>query len=139
MDEEVFKDILAQETEASEQSREVAPDGKGVRRNRTSNRTVVFSVRLNTDEVESLQALADRDGLPSSTLVRSWIVERIRREEGKSTVPDFSYADLTLDGEGLTSGPTDDRSAFVRSIVREELRDLLEGIRQEGPNARASG
>jgi hypothetical protein len=40
-------------------------------------RSTVYSVRLTADEVAAVQAAADRAGLPASTLVRSWIVERL--------------------------------------------------------------
>lgn len=43
-------------------------------------RSTVYSVRLTSDEVAAVQAAADRAGLPASTLVRSWIVERARDE-----------------------------------------------------------
>lgn len=41
-------------------------------------RSTVYSVRLNPEEVAGLQDLADQAGLPASTLVRSWIIDRIR-------------------------------------------------------------
>jgi hypothetical protein len=41
------------------------------------NRSSVYSVRLTVDEVAAVQAVADQAGLPASTLVRSWIVERL--------------------------------------------------------------
>lgn len=41
------------------------------------NRSTVYSVRLTVDEVAAVQAVADQAGLPASTLVRSWIVERL--------------------------------------------------------------
>lgn len=41
-------------------------------------RSTVYSVRLNPDEVAALQEYADEEGLPASTLVRSWIIERLR-------------------------------------------------------------
>lgn len=41
-------------------------------------KSTVYSVRLTADEVAAVQAAADQAGLPASTLVRSWIVERLR-------------------------------------------------------------
>lgn len=41
-------------------------------------RSRVYSVRLNPDEVTALQEHAENAGLPASTLVRSWIIERLR-------------------------------------------------------------
>lgn len=43
-------------------------------------RSTVYSVRLTLDEVAAVQAAAERAGLPASTLVRSWIVERVNDE-----------------------------------------------------------
>jgi hypothetical protein len=37
----------------------------------------VYSVRLTPDEAAALEAAAEQAGLPASTLVRSWIVERV--------------------------------------------------------------
>lgn len=51
-------------------------DVEGTRPNHA--RSTVYSVRLTADEVSAVQAAADRAGLPSSTLVRSWIVQRLR-------------------------------------------------------------
>ena len=46
-------------------------------------RSTVYSIRLNPEEVAEVQALAEAVGLPASTLVRSWIIERIRAEHGE--------------------------------------------------------
>ena len=60
-------------------------------------RSVVYSVRLMPDEVAAVQAAADRAGLPSSTLVRSWIVER------------------------LNSGTASSAEANLRALIHEEV------------------
>jgi hypothetical protein len=54
------------------------PAGIGQRPNHS--RSTVYSVRLTPDEVAAVQAAAERAGLPASTLVRSWIVERATAE-----------------------------------------------------------
>lgn len=46
-------------------------------------RSTVYSVRLNPDELAAVQDLAEAAGLPASTLVRSWIIDRIRAERGE--------------------------------------------------------
>jgi hypothetical protein len=61
-------------------------------------RSTVYSVRLTPDEVAAVQAAADRAGLPASTLVRSWIVERVNDEH--------------------TSGA----EARLRALIHEEVR-----------------
>lgn len=78
-----LRDLLDEETEASEADRD-QPIGGGTVDRPNRRRSVVFSVRLNPDELQAVQQLADRTDLPSSTLVRAWIVERIRAEESIS-------------------------------------------------------
>jgi len=77
-----IKKRILEEAEASEENQDVpiSPDASVTRPNRA--RSAVYSIRLNPDEVASVQALADDAGLPPSTLVRSWIVERVRLEQG---------------------------------------------------------
>ena len=43
------------------------------------NRTKVYSVRLSDQEEDQIQKLAESKHLPPSTLVRSWILERLDR------------------------------------------------------------
>lgn len=143
MDEYKFKDLLAEETEASEQSREEAPAGKGERPNRR-NRSIVFSVRLNHDEVEALQALADRANLPASTLARSWLVERIRREENAERVEvaypqsgSFVSEPKFYGGGGGTHISAADESEAVRSVVRQELALALKSLNDQSHSGSA--
>jgi len=73
--------IIEEETAASEANRDAPiPDEAKVSRPNRS-RSTVYSIRLNPEEVSSLQSLADAAGVPGSTLARSWIVERIREEQ----------------------------------------------------------
>ncbi|HEY7857296.1 MAG TPA: hypothetical protein VIC82_02235 [Candidatus Nanopelagicales bacterium] len=44
------------------------------------NRDKVYSVRLSADEQAEVQKVAAAKHLPASTLVRSWILERLDRE-----------------------------------------------------------
>lgn len=67
--------LLATEGKAAEAA---TTPSDGVRANH--NRSVVFSVRLNPDELEELQEHADRQGLPARTLARAWILQRMREE-----------------------------------------------------------
>lgn len=67
--------ILATEGEAAEN---VPTPDDGHRRN--LNRSVMFSVRFNPEELEELQRYAERRGLPARTLARAWILERMREE-----------------------------------------------------------
>lgn len=70
--------LLRDEAEHAEQhcDAEPGPDTTISRPGRA--RSTVYSVRLNPDEVAGLHELADQAGLPASTLVRSWILDRLR-------------------------------------------------------------
>jgi predicted transcriptional regulator len=71
--------LIDEEAEHAEVTRE-DPHPPGVvaeRRNRI--RSTVYSIRLSDDEVTAIQRLADSAGVPSSTLVRSWIIEQLIR------------------------------------------------------------
>jgi hypothetical protein len=75
---------IAEEAAASEANPDAPiPAGAAVSRPNRA-RSTVYSVRLDPDEVAAVQALADAAGLPASTLVRSWIVERVR-SRGRAT------------------------------------------------------
>ena len=47
---------------------------------RNRKRTLVYSVRLSPEESNAIQRVADARHLPASTLVRSWILDRLERE-----------------------------------------------------------
>lgn len=66
--------LVRDEAEATREAD--SPLGQGKRVNR--GRSTVYSVRLTEEEVAAVQAAAERAQLPASTLVRSWIVERVR-------------------------------------------------------------
>lgn len=71
-------ELLATEGEAAEN---VPTPDDGHRRN--LNRSVMFSVRFNTEELDELQRYAQQRGLPARTLARAWILERLRQENGQ--------------------------------------------------------
>jgi len=75
--------LIDEETESSEVNRDAPmPErAKLIRPNQA--RSKVYSIRLNPDEVAAVQDIADAAQLPASTLVRSWIVERVRSERGE--------------------------------------------------------
>ena len=67
--------------EESEQTRE-APFPSGVVPTRPDRlRSKVYSVRLSAEEQARVQRVADAKHLPASTLVRSWILERLDQEK----------------------------------------------------------
>jgi hypothetical protein len=72
--------LLRAEAEHAEEHAD-APAGPETTVSRPGHaRSTVYSVRLNPDEVTALQEYADQAGLPASTLVRSWIIERLRSD-----------------------------------------------------------
>jgi hypothetical protein len=78
--------LLRDEAEHAEEHAD-APAGPETTVSRPGHaRSTVYSVRLNPSEVTALQEYADEAGLPASTLVRSWIIERLRSD---GTAPDI--------------------------------------------------
>ncbi|WP_343074736.1 DUF6290 family protein [Nakamurella aerolata] len=70
-----FIERLRAESEATREA-EYPEGSKAVR----PNRSRVYSVRLSADEQARVESLAREKHLPASTLVRSWILERIEQE-----------------------------------------------------------
>ncbi len=85
MTDEELKDLIRQEAEHADATvNDPLPAGaKPVRRNRS--KSVLFSVRLKPEELAALHALAADAELPTSTLVRSWILDRIANSGAKDT------------------------------------------------------
>jgi hypothetical protein len=79
-------EILAEEGAASENGEvpDVLPAQVKVSRPNLGRPTVV-SVRLSAAEHASLQAAAARANLPVSTLLRIWVLDRLRAEEEGSS------------------------------------------------------
>lgn len=68
---------LREESEASKDD----PYPEQVRLSRPNrDRSRVYSVRLSPEEYAQVQQVADARHLPASTLVRSWILERLQQE-----------------------------------------------------------
>lgn len=44
-------------------------------------RSVMFSIRLNPDELEALNHYAEQEGLPARTLARAWILQALERRD----------------------------------------------------------
>ncbi len=70
--------LLARLREESERTR-LDPYPAGTKPKRP-NRSQVYSVRLSAEEQARVQSVADAKHLPASTLVRSWILERLDQE-----------------------------------------------------------
>ncbi len=77
----------------------------------------MYSIRLNPDEVASLQYIPDAAGVPGSTLARSWIVERIQEEQ--AGLSDAEAELLPLRGTSPTySGTSANRTRSNSNSVR---------------------
>lgn len=72
-------DLIATEGAAAETA-QLPDDARGERRN--LGRLVMFSIRLNPDEMAELEGYAGRRGLSARTLARAWILARLRQESG---------------------------------------------------------
>jgi hypothetical protein len=73
-------DLIAAEGAAAEE--EQLPEGAiGERRN--LGRSVMFSIRLNPNELAELERYAGQRGLPARTLARAWILACLHEETGE--------------------------------------------------------
>ncbi len=82
---ENVKDLVEQiAAEAEVTMDDPMPEGTvWTRPNRAKSAT--FSLRLNPDELAGVQDLARAHGVPASTLVRGWIVQRLAAERNAPT------------------------------------------------------
>lgn len=76
--------IIDEETAASEASRDDSLSERAARKGQT--RSVVYSLRLTPEQAEEIQRIAEDAGVPTSALVRDWVVEGLRTERGTSTL-----------------------------------------------------
>jgi hypothetical protein len=76
--------VIADEAEHAEATRGDPVPAEALARATRPNRTksVMFSLRLNPDELAELQSLAEARTVPASTLVRGWIMQRLIAERG---------------------------------------------------------
>ncbi len=77
--------LISQEAEYAELHHDdpIPDDARATRPNRA--KSVMFSLRLNPDELAALQDLARDSDVPASALVRGWIVQRLEAERNTPT------------------------------------------------------
>jgi len=77
--------LISAEAEHAELHRDdpIPPDARATRPNRT--KSVMFSLRLNPEELTAVQDLAREGAVPASALVRGWIVQRLEAERNTPT------------------------------------------------------
>jgi hypothetical protein len=84
MAKDAHRDLIQQIREESERTKDdpYPKDAHPTYPNRGRSR--IYSVRLNQDEYEAVQRVADAAHLPASTLVRSWILAKLDQERPAS-------------------------------------------------------
>jgi hypothetical protein len=70
--------LLAEETEASERTRDEPLSDRATRKRQT--RSVVYSIRLTPEQTEEIQRIAASAGVPATGLVRSWVLQGLAAE-----------------------------------------------------------
>jgi hypothetical protein len=70
--------LIAEETEASERTRDEPLSERAVRRGQT--RSVVYSIRLTPEQTEEIQRIAAAAGVPATALVRGWVLQGLAAE-----------------------------------------------------------
>ena len=101
-----LRELVAEETAASEASRDEAPSERAVRKGK--NRSVVYSVRLTPEQTDEIQRIADEAGVPASALVRDWVLEGLAAERGSATL------------DSLVDTLSRDVDKLRRSVARRE-------------------
>ncbi|MHB1504955.1 MAG: plasmid mobilization protein [Acidimicrobiales bacterium] len=101
-----LREIVAEETAASEVSRDAALSERVVRKGRT--RSVVYSVRLTPEQTDEIQQIADEAGIPASALVRDWVLEGLAAERATGTL------------DSLVDTLSRDVDKLRRSVARRE-------------------
>lgn len=101
-----LEELVAEETAASEASRDQPLSDRAVRRGQS--RSVVYSVRLTPAQTEEIQRIADEAGMPASALVRDWVVEGLAAERGTGTL------------DSLVNALSRDVDKIRRSVARRE-------------------
>jgi hypothetical protein len=84
MAKEIDRGLLDQVREESERTKDDPYPELAVSTRPNRGRSRVYSVRLNEDEYQAVQRVADAAHLPASSLVRSWILDRLDQERPAS-------------------------------------------------------
>jgi hypothetical protein len=95
--------LLDDEAEHAEATKDdPIPDSALARATRPNRgKSVMFSLRLNPDELGAVQALAEEQGVPASTLVRGWIVRQLAAERVGAADTDAALDRLETDVRAL--------------------------------------
>jgi hypothetical protein len=78
MNREQVEQLLAEETEASERTRDEPLSERAARKRQT--RSVVYSIRLTPEQTQEIQRIAGVAGVPATALVRGWVLQGLAAE-----------------------------------------------------------
>ena len=70
--------LIAEETEASERTRDEPLSERAARKGQT--RSVVYSIRLTPEQTKEIQRIAATAGVPATALVRGWVLQGLAAE-----------------------------------------------------------
>lgn len=95
----MIEDLIAAEAEASERDKD-APIRAGSKATRGHGRTQTLQVRLNIEELRALSTMAERRGIPASTLARDLLLPHLA---GTDDTPQSVIARLRTDLDTLAA------------------------------------
>ncbi len=78
MNREQVEQLLAEETQASERTRDEPLSERAARKRQT--RSVVYSIRLTPEQTQEIQQIAAAAGVPATALVRDWVLQGLAAE-----------------------------------------------------------
>lgn len=73
-----LEQLIAEEAEESERTRDEPLSGRAARKRPT--RSVVYSIRLTPEQTEEIQRIADAADMPAAGLVRGWVLQGLAAE-----------------------------------------------------------
>lgn len=82
---EDLRALIAAEAEHAEATKDYPMPSGTVYTKPNRAKSVIFTVRLNPDELAAVQQLAGKRGIPAATLVRGWIVRQLAAEHAAPT------------------------------------------------------
>jgi hypothetical protein len=96
-----LEQLLAEEGDYAEQHRDdpIPPNAVSTRPNRA--KSVMFSLRLNPDELTALHELAREREVPASALVRGWIMQHVAAEHNAPSTTAAALERLEADVRAL--------------------------------------
>ena len=77
-----LEDLITDETDASERTRDEPLSSRATRKRQTQS--VVYSIRLTPEQTQEIQHIADNAGIPATGLVRGWVLQGLAAERHNS-------------------------------------------------------